>query len=103
MVGSRFIFYYTHQFFSDCRNLVQDETDRLESNSKDWDCLMKEAPESVHGDIMTVTGQARLLIRERFNQFSKLVYNCENNIKEKETTLEDLQGFWEMVYIQVSF
>ncbi|XP_035686146.1 disks large-associated protein 5-like [Branchiostoma floridae] len=38
---------------------------------------------------------------QRFKQFSGLVDNCEFNTGEKETTCQDLQGFWDMVYFQV--
>ena len=37
----------------------------------------------------------------RFRQFAGLVDNCEFGIGEKETTCQDLQGFWDMVYFQV--
>lgn len=49
----------------------------------------------------TVVGQARLLIKERFGQFSGLVDDCDLGRGEKITTCTDLQGFWDMVYFQV--
>lgn len=49
----------------------------------------------------TAVGQARLLMKERFNQFSGLVDDCELGRGEKVTTCTDLQGFWDMVYYQV--
>lgn len=55
----------------------------------------------VIGDINVSTGKAQLLIRERFNQFTKLISDCENRSSEKEIRLDDLQGFWEMIYFQV--
>lgn len=50
----------------------------------------------------TAVGQARLLMKERFKQFSGLVDDCELARGEKITTCTDLQGFWDMVYYQVS-
>lgn len=50
----------------------------------------------------TAVGQARLLMKERFNQFGGLVDDCEFGRGEKVTTCTDLQGFWDMVYFQVS-
>lgn len=50
----------------------------------------------------TAVGQARLLMKERFNQFGGLVDDCEFSRGEKITTCTDLQGFWDMVYFQVS-
>merc|ERR1719370_1263837 len=38
---------------------------------------------------------------ERFVQFSGLVDNCQYKQGEKETTCQDLRGFWEMIYFQV--
>ena len=48
-----------------------------------------------------MVGQARLVMAERFVQFSGLVDNCEFKQGEKETTCTDLRGFWEMIYFQV--
>lgn len=48
----------------------------------------------------TAVGQARLLMKERFKQFSGLVDDCEFARGEKITTCTDLQGFWDMVYYQ---
>jgi hypothetical protein len=56
---------------------------------------------AVIGDINASKGKAQLLIRERFNQFNKLISDCENQSGEKEIRLDDLQGFWEMIYFQV--
>lgn len=50
----------------------------------------------------TAVGQARLLMKERFKQFSGLVDDCEFARGEKITTCTDLQGFWDMVYYQAS-
>ena len=38
---------------------------------------------------------------ERFSQFSGLVDNCEYKLGEKETKINDLRGFWDMIYNQV--
>ena len=55
----------------------------------------------VLGQVRTVIGQARLLMCQRFKQFSGLVDDCAYNRGEKETTCTDLQGFWEMIDYQV--
>ena len=46
-------------------------------------------------------GQADLLMKERFKQFRGLIKNCEFNTGEQKTTIQDLQGFWDIVYFQV--
>jgi len=38
---------------------------------------------------------------QRFNQFEGLIDDCELKRGEKETKLDDLQGFWDMIYFQV--
>ena len=58
--------------------------------------------EEIQGEIRSVIGQGRLVMKERFGQFSGLVDNCEFKRGEKETTTTDLMGFWEMIYFQVS-
>lgn len=51
---------------------------------------------------MEFTGQAELLMKERFSQFSGLIDDCEFNRGEKTITCQDLQGFWDIVDFQVS-
>lgn len=38
---------------------------------------------------------------QRFNQFEGLIDDCQLKRGEKETKLDDLQGFWDMIYFQV--
>ncbi|KAK8750199.1 hypothetical protein OTU49_015300, partial [Cherax quadricarinatus] len=47
------------------------------------------------------TGQAELLMKERFSQFAGLIDDCEFKRGEKEVTCLDLQGFWDIIYFQV--
>ena len=55
----------------------------------------------LQGSVCSATGQGRLVMRERFTQFKELVDNCELDRGEKPTTVTDLMGFWEMIYVQV--
>lgn len=88
------------------RNLLKTETDRLTSICNDWEVKLQDnlslIEEDIQGEIRTVIGQGRLVMKERFGQFSGLVDNCEFKRGEKETTTTDLMGFWEMIYFQVS-
>ena len=63
--------------------------------------LRTDGPPLLQGKIRCVVGQARLVMAERFVQFSGLVDNCQFKQGEKETTCTDLRGFWEMIYFQV--
>ncbi|XP_061562773.1 disks large-associated protein 5 isoform X2 [Phycodurus eques] len=85
------------------RSEMANETDRLTSLCGQWETKVDDesVPEEMRGCIRTTVGQARLLMRERFKQFSSLVDDCELCRGEKITTCTDLQGFWDMVYFQV--
>jgi len=88
------------------RNLLITETDRLTGLCNKWEEKleknMSSIEDDIQGEIRTVIGQGRLVMKERFGQFSGLVDNCEFKRGEKETTTTDLMGFWEMIYFQVS-
>lgn len=86
------------------RGLVDKETKRLTSMCRYWESVTASEAnisEEAQGYIRSATGQAKLLMTERFAQFTGLIHICENNLGEKKTTSEDLQGFWDMVYFQV--
>lgn len=57
--------------------------------------------EDLFGAIRTTIGQAKLLMSQRFKQFSDLIDNCEFNTGQHKTTLNDLSGFWEMIGYQI--
>jgi len=90
---------------ADFRLTLQRETAGLTSLCQLWTSkLVSEKArisEEVEGKIRCVLGQAGLVMSERFVQFSGLVDNCQYKQGEKETTCQDLRGFWEMIYFQV--
>ncbi|XP_061765068.1 disks large-associated protein 5 isoform X2 [Nerophis ophidion] len=85
------------------RSEINNETDKLTSLSAQWEPKVEDVsiPEEMRDRMRTAIGQARLLMKERFNQFSGLVDDCELGRGDKLTTCSDLQGFWDMVYFQV--
>ncbi|KAF6038329.1 DLGAP5 [Bugula neritina] len=85
------------------KHLVQTNADRLESLAAQWDQLNEDTElcDDVHGEIRSVSCQARLIIAERFKQFSGLIKKCENNVGEKPVLVGDLDGFWDMIFFQV--
>ncbi|XP_036811921.1 disks large-associated protein 5 isoform X1 [Oncorhynchus mykiss] len=85
------------------RLVVVSETERLTAFCQQWEPRVDDAsiPEEMRDRMRTAVGQARLLMKERFGQFSGLVDDCELGRGEKITTCTDLQGFWDMVYYQV--
>lgn len=52
--------------------------------------------------INVAVGQSQLLINKKFEQFRSLIDRCANKNGDNPVTCEDLHGFWDMVYIQVS-
>lgn len=91
---------------SSLRKTLEEETRRLTVLCTRWSDILDNdgngiIDDSTKGDVRSVVGQAKLVISERFHQFSGLVDNCEFDRGEKKTTLMDLRGFWEMIYYQV--
>ncbi|XP_032358931.1 disks large-associated protein 5 isoform X1 [Etheostoma spectabile] len=85
------------------RSEIANETNRLTTLSVLWESKVEDEsiPEEMRDCMRTAVGQARLLMKERFTQFSGLVDDCDLGRGEKITTCTDLQGFWDMVYYQV--
>ncbi|XP_060951222.1 disks large-associated protein 5 [Limanda limanda] len=85
------------------RSEMVSETNQLSTLCVQWEPKVEDEsiPEEMRDSMRTTIGQARLLMKERFNQFSGLVDDCELGRGEKITTCTDLQGFWDMVYYQV--
>ena len=84
------------------RNIAKNEIDRLQSRCAKWESEQEEVMlEEIKGKIRTVVGQVQLLVTKKFKQFSGLLDLSEDPTAEKKTLVSDLQGFWEMMYIQV--
>ncbi|XP_044265366.1 uncharacterized protein LOC123011795 [Tribolium madens] len=85
--------------------ILQNETNRLlqSADKVDSELSNNELSEEIVGKIHSASGKARLLVSQKMQQFKGL---CTNNITQSEneafpTTNEDLQGFWDMVMLQV--
>ncbi|XP_068210003.1 disks large-associated protein 5-like [Palaemon carinicauda] len=85
------------------RSLLKNEKDSLEDHCCQWReiCKFPDFPPGMEGDVLVAIGQAELLMRERFAQFSGLIDDCELKRGEKLTTCQDLQGFWDIIYFQI--
>ncbi|KAL7632429.1 UNVERIFIED_CONTAM: hypothetical protein RMT77_017283 [Armadillidium vulgare] len=86
------------------RNFITEQTCYLRMACERLKKDMEEStdiPEDLIGDINVIVGQSELLIKERFTQFASLIDDSEFKRSEKEITLEDLQGFWDIVMIQI--
>ncbi|XP_064108102.1 disks large-associated protein 5-like [Macrobrachium nipponense] len=87
--------------------LVDKEVSELQgltyNAESDLETFKPEMSEEVQGKVLAATGKARLLIAQKVEQFRGL---CQQNIdgpKGEEPTImaADLEGFWDMVSIQV--
>uniref|UniRef100_A0A0K2TVP6 Microtubuleassociated protein futschlike [Aplysia californica] n=1 Tax=Lepeophtheirus salmonis TaxID=72036 RepID=A0A0K2TVP6_LEPSM len=89
------------------RGLIKETCVQMEELCSSWDkkllCNSVNYDENFCGQIRSVVGQARILANERgrLTQFKNLVDNYEFGLGEKETTIIDLQGFWEMIDVQI--
>lgn len=86
-------------------DVVNKESSRLENFCKNAEEEMTEnnIPEEVCGRIRATIGKAKLLTTKKFKQFRGL---CEMNLgistaNGRRPTDTDLEGFWDMVMIQV--
>jgi len=88
-------------------DLLNNEISNITGLCDKWQGVLSDTvqnsviPDEVCGNIQIAVGQAQLLMKKKFEQFRGLIAFCENGGFEKQVTVEDLQGFWEVMYIQV--
>lgn len=91
------------------RDTLVDQTKALTELCDKWSEVLDgqtlsseiESHEELLGLIRTTIGQARLLMSQRFKQFSQLIDDCQNQTGQHPTRLTDLSGFWDMISYQV--
>lgn len=83
--------------------LLNREIDRLTELRKKWIKIRTEPETTKNGkyEINQAIGQINLLISKRFERFRTLVTDCEIGKGEMLVTCKDLQGFWDMMFIEV--
>ncbi|KAL4719178.1 hypothetical protein ACJJTC_017602 [Scirpophaga incertulas] len=86
------------------RRQLNSEINRINEMCDVWDNIREQTslPESIEEAARGAVGQGRLLVSQKLRQFASLVERCAR--PEPGTALvtpADLQGFWDMVYIQV--
>lgn len=72
--------------------------------ANDWEKIARldDLDQNIIDDIDLVVGQTRLLTRDKFKQFRTLIEQHEADHDKIKVTLDDLIGFWDMMYLQVS-
>ncbi|XP_034234489.1 guanylate kinase-associated protein mars isoform X2 [Thrips palmi] len=83
------------------RNLLERESSRLLTLSALWEERKAEVPPIIHDKLLGPIGQARLLVKDKFQQFRSLVDKFESGDSDGKITADDLTGFWEMVMLTV--
>ncbi|XP_021933124.1 disks large-associated protein 5 [Zootermopsis nevadensis] len=93
------------------RSVLENETERLQTICQEWlhiQCSVSDIPPETSDLINAAVGQTQLLLKKKFSQFCGLIDTCENVLKLGTTaaaaasvTCSDLDGFWDMVYMQV--
>jgi len=88
------------------KKLVEKETSILNQLVDKWNELLTDTtiPEEICDEIRAVIGKTKLIISQRFTQFIKLVNKAEDDSNKtiaRPVFESDLDGFWEMDYIQV--
>jgi len=80
---------------------------RLEGRCQEWlhiQSSVNDLPPEASELINAAVGQTQLLLRSKFSQFRDLINKCEKSLEgetDKPVTCLDLEGFWDMVVIQV--
>ena len=90
----------TSQYF---QFLLNREINRLNELCEVW-AAIKDAPmitEDAQYLIHQAIGQTKLLICKKFERFRRLVTDCETGKGEMLVTCKDLQGFWDMMYMEI--
>ncbi|XP_076631060.1 uncharacterized protein LOC143346638 isoform X2 [Colletes latitarsis] len=91
----------TAQYF---QFLLNKEIDRLRELCEKWEKVKTETTEITEDaqyQIIQAIGQTNLLITKKFERFRGLVSDCETGKGEMLVTCKDLQGFWDMMYMEV--
>lgn len=80
------------------------EIKRMTEMCETWEKISEQTilPDTVQEAVLSAVGQARLLMSQKLLQFSALVDSCANpQPNQPLVTPADLQGFWDMVFMQV--
>ncbi|XP_055918649.1 uncharacterized protein LOC129950752 [Eupeodes corollae] len=94
-------------YFLEILKLEQNRLLELAHRAEKYLCSLNEnedVSEEVFGLLRSASGKARLLVSQKMKQFEGLCHNHMNRSPEDAfpTTIEDLEGFWDMVYLQVA-
>ena len=94
---------YFRSLFQGTKYKLIQHCDQWEEKLKIFEGEDRENKEELKGRIFAAIGQGRLIMnpKGRLEQFHTLIDSSEFKRGEKETKLEDLQGFWDMIDYQI--
>lgn len=84
--------------------ILDDEIARLSVIADRWDeykVANSELSKDSEDSIDVATGQTRLLMSNKFQQFRGLIRQCRHGTGEMPVNPNDLEGFWTMLQLQV--
>ncbi|XP_066584024.1 structural maintenance of chromosomes protein 2-like [Prorops nasuta] len=90
----------TAQYF---KILLDKEIERLQELCDKWAKVKEEVDitEDASYHITQAIGQTGLLINKKFERFRGLAEDCESGKGQMLVTCKDLQGFWDMMYMDI--
>ncbi|XP_033218970.1 uncharacterized protein LOC117174213 isoform X2 [Belonocnema kinseyi] len=90
----------TSQYF---KCLIESETNRLQEQCDHWTNIVafENPPEEALYIVQQAVGQTKLLLAKKFKRFESLVLDCEKGDGQMLVTCKDLQGFWDIVNMEI--
>ncbi|XP_035789193.1 uncharacterized protein LOC118465270 [Anopheles albimanus] len=85
------------------RNKVQCELARLQTLCDEYGPYLEsdELNEHCRGLLMAAQGQTNILINKKLTKFQELIGHFENNWTDRKVRKDDLDGFWQMVALDL--
>ncbi|XP_052746551.1 uncharacterized protein LOC112053286 isoform X2 [Bicyclus anynana] len=86
------------------KNQLNSEIQNMTEKCATWDKIAEQTtlPDEIQEEVLAAVGHARLLMAQKMQQFASLVRCCElPEPGQALVTTGDLQGFWDMVLLQI--
>lgn len=93
-----------HEAGREFLKMLEDTEDRIRARVRVTEEYLKEThSEEVYGKLRAAVGKGNLLIAQKCNQFRQLCLKniADNSADDFPTTRGDLEGFWDMICIQI--
>ncbi|XP_039285073.1 disks large-associated protein 5-like [Nilaparvata lugens] len=84
---------------------LEEESFNLSVLCNRWQSVLDSTgsiPKEMEDEIRGAVGQTKLLVNEKLKQFKDLLKKFQKGDTDESITPNDLEGFWELVLIQVN-